>query len=50
MDFSRFQEEFSDFFSSDGAVSSVPSAVLNTFIPGYGIISQLIFRSLGIGA
>lgn len=48
MDASLIQDFMSQFASSDSTLSSLPSALLDATIPGYGIVSQIIFRLSGI--
>lgn len=49
MDFSRLQAIISEFNSTNNNVTStsVPSTVLEMFVPGYSTIAQLTFRYLG---
>jgi chaperone BCS1 len=47
MDITRLQELLTDFSKSNSTLSSLPSALLEATVPGYSIISQLIFRFFG---
>jgi chaperone BCS1 len=48
MDISRLQALVVDLSTSNSTLSSLPSALMEATLPGYGIISQLIFRLFGI--
>ncbi|KAL1646781.1 hypothetical protein SLS61_007696 [Didymella pomorum] len=48
MDFSRLHQLGPDFLTSNTTTTSLPSTFLESFVPGYGIISQIIFRLFGI--
>lgn len=48
MDFSRLQHLGPDFLASNTSTTSLPSSFLESFIPGYGIISQIALRLFGI--
>jgi chaperone BCS1 len=48
MDFSRLQDVMSEFNSTEGIPQSIPSTVLEMLVPGYGTISQLMYRIFGI--
>lgn len=47
MDFSALNSLKFDFSSANTTLPSLPSALLDAFIPGYGIFSQVVFRLLG---
>ena len=47
MDFSTLNSLKLDFSSTNTTLPSLPSALLDAFIPGYGIFSQVVFRLLG---
>ncbi|KAF2246200.1 P-loop containing nucleoside triphosphate hydrolase protein [Trematosphaeria pertusa] len=47
MDFRRLQSLKIDLTTTNSTISSLPSTLLDALIPGYGIISQIIFRLLG---
>lgn len=47
MDFSALNSLKLDFSSTNTTLPSLPSALLDAFIPGYGIFSQVVFRLLG---
>lgn len=48
MDFLRLQQLGPDFLASNTSTTSLPSTFLESFVPGYGIISQIILRLFGI--
>jgi chaperone BCS1 len=48
MDFSRLQDVVSEFNSTEGMPHSIPSTMLEMLVPGYGTISQLMYRFFGI--
>src|SRR5690349_14376802 len=48
MDFSQLHQLGPDFLTSNTTATSLPSTFLETFVPGYGIISQIILRLFGI--
>jgi hypothetical protein len=48
MDVKRLQNLVMDSSATNSTLSSLPSTLLDATIPGYGIISQLIFRLFGI--
>lgn len=48
MDFSRLQRLGPDFLALNASTSSLPSTFLESFVPGYGVISQIILRFFGI--
>lgn len=48
MDFSRLQQLGPDFLAANASASSLPSTFLESFVPGYGIISQIILRFFGV--
>ncbi|KAF3045904.1 hypothetical protein E8E12_006012 [Didymella heteroderae] len=48
MDFSRLHQLGPDFLTSNISTTSLPSTFLESFVPGYGIISQIILRLFGI--
>ncbi|KAF9691431.1 hypothetical protein EKO04_010743 [Ascochyta lentis] len=48
MDFSRLQHLGPEFLASNASTTSLPSSFLETFIPGYGILSQIVLRLFGI--
>jgi mitochondrial chaperone BCS1 len=47
MDFSRLQSLSFDTSVYNSTITSLPSVLLDALIPGYGLISQLIYRLLG---
>jgi chaperone BCS1 len=47
MDFARLQGIKFDSFTHNSTLTSLPSTLLDALIPGYGIISQIIFRFFG---
>ncbi|KAJ4331087.1 hypothetical protein N0V87_009455 [Didymella glomerata] len=48
MDFSRLHQLGPDFLMSNTTTTSLPSTFLESFVPGYGIISQIILRLFGL--
>ena len=48
MDFARLQYLGTDFMASNISTTSLPSSFLETFIPGYGVLSQIVLRLFGI--
>jgi chaperone BCS1 len=48
MDFSRLQYLGPDFMASNVSATSLPSSFLESFVPGYGILSQIVLRLFGI--
>lgn len=48
MDFSRLHQLGPDFLASNTSSTSLPSTFLESFVPGYGIVSQIILRLFGI--
>ncbi|KAJ4373552.1 hypothetical protein N0V86_007694 [Didymella sp. IMI 355093] len=48
MDFSRLHQLGPDFLAPNTSTTSLPSTFLESFVPGYGIISQIILRLFGI--
>ncbi|KAF1928367.1 putative BCS1-like ATPase [Didymella exigua CBS 183.55] len=48
MDFSRLYQLGPDFLASNTSTTSLPSTFLESFVPGYGIISQIILRLFGV--
>lgn len=48
MDFSRLQYLGPDFLSSNTSATSLPSTFLESFVPGYGILSHIILGLFGI--
>jgi chaperone BCS1 len=47
MDFSRLPDIMSEFNSTEGIPHSIPSTVMEMLVPGYGKVSQLIYRFFG---
>ncbi|KAF3009675.1 hypothetical protein E8E13_008256 [Curvularia kusanoi] len=48
MDFSRLHQLGPDLLAGNGSATSLPSTFLESFVPGYGIISQIMLRFFGI--
>lgn len=48
MDFLRLHQLGPDVLTSNATTTSLPSVFLETFVPGYGIMSQIILRLFGI--
>lgn len=48
MDFSRLQYLGTDFMASNISTTSLPSSFLESFVPGYGVLSQIVLRLFGI--
>ncbi|KAJ4993484.1 hypothetical protein SVAN01_01032 [Stagonosporopsis vannaccii] len=48
MDFSRLQNLGPDLLSSNTSATSLPSTFLESFVPGYGILSHIIWCLFGI--
>jgi chaperone BCS1 len=47
MDFARLHDVLSEFNSTEGMPQSMPSTVMEMLVPGYGTISQLVYRFFG---
>lgn len=48
MSFSRIPTLITEFSKSNSTLDSLPSTLLDATIPGYGLISQIIFRAFGV--